>query len=125
MKSNIYQGQHQYQSFPQAVVSIFRSGPRGLFKGFLPSAIRDAPYAGIFVATYEAMKRETCEMPDILATTLPNTFIEVHLTNSTTTPVPPTVVHVLSAGCAGAFATFVTHPFDVMKVRRCIKTSNA
>lgn len=50
----------QYQSFPSAVVAIFRAGPKELFKGFVPSAIRDAPYAGIFVALYESIKRQAC-----------------------------------------------------------------
>jgi solute carrier family 25 protein 38 len=35
---------------------IQTSGPRGLMQGFTATAIRDAPYAGLFVLLYEAMK---------------------------------------------------------------------
>lgn len=34
-------------------------GPSKLFVGFLPSALRDAPYAGLFVVFYEGIKHET------------------------------------------------------------------
>lgn len=59
-QSDIYRT--QYTSFPRAFASIVRSGPNELFKGFIPSAMRDAPYAGIFVALYESIKRQTCEI---------------------------------------------------------------
>lgn len=58
-KSDIFRT--TYQSFPSAFISIIRSGPSELFKGFIPSAVRDAPYAGIFVASYERIKREIGE----------------------------------------------------------------
>lgn len=59
IKSNIYRS--QYDSFPRAFAMIVRGGPKELFKGFLPSAMRDAPYAGLFVATYEGIKRQMCK----------------------------------------------------------------
>ena len=57
--SNVYNSLRT--SFPNAVATIVRSGPTELFKGFVPSALRDAPYAGIFVAVYEKIKRKACE----------------------------------------------------------------
>ncbi|EJD00817.1 mitochondrial carrier, partial [Fomitiporia mediterranea MF3/22] len=96
-ESNIYQS--QYNSFPQAVALIARSGPKELFKGFVPSAMRDAPYAGLFVATYESIKRHTS-----------------HLSGSSSV-LSSTMVHTVSAGTAGAIATLATHPFDVIKTK--------
>ncbi len=63
-----------------------------LFRGFLASSLRDAPYAGLFVVFYESIKRD-----------LPSTW------NST-------IIHSTSAASAGALATIATHPFDVIKV---------
>jgi solute carrier family 25 protein 38 len=41
----------------QASRSILsESGIRGLFQGFTATAIRDAPYAGLYVLFYEEMK---------------------------------------------------------------------
>ena len=54
--------QAKYKSFPQALTSIFRSGPSELFKGVVPSAMRDAPYAGIFVSVYEGIKHYGCKL---------------------------------------------------------------
>jgi hypothetical protein len=55
-ESNLY----GYTSFPSAFASIVRSGPSELFRGFLASSLRDAPYAGLFVVFYEGIKREAC-----------------------------------------------------------------
>ncbi|TDL29024.1 mitochondrial carrier [Rickenella mellea] len=94
-ESNIY----QYQSFPRAFASILRSGPSELLKGAIPSAMRDAPYAGIFVACYEVIKRETGSL------------------SAQTSVVSATAVHTCSAASAGAIATLVTQPFDVIKTK--------
>jgi solute carrier family 25, member 38 len=50
-----------YQSLSGALVEIAKSGPRELFRGFLPSAIRDAPYAGLFIVFYEGIKKNLCK----------------------------------------------------------------
>jgi solute carrier family 25 protein 38 len=54
-KSNLY----QYNNLPTAFISLVRQGPSELLRGFLASSLRDAPYAGLFVVFYEAIKRET------------------------------------------------------------------
>lgn len=47
----------QYTSFGGALRSLFASGGvRGLFQGFTATAVRDAPYAGIYVVFYEKCK---------------------------------------------------------------------
>ncbi|THH05490.1 hypothetical protein EW145_g4765 [Phellinidium pouzarii] len=96
-ESNIYRT--QYNSFPRALASIIRAGPSELFKGFVPSAMRDAPYAGIFVAVYESIKRQTS-----------------HITQSSSV-LSSAGVHTLSAASAGAISTLITHPFDVIKTK--------
>lgn len=51
---------YAYESLAGAFVSIVRSGPSELLRGFFASALRDAPNAGIFVVFYEGIKREAC-----------------------------------------------------------------
>lgn len=52
---------YAYQSLSGAFASIARQGPPELFRGFMATSLRDAPYAGIFVLFYEGVKRETCK----------------------------------------------------------------
>ncbi len=80
------------------MLSIARAGPPELFRGFLASSLRDAPYAGLFLVFYEAIKHDAASL-------LP--------------PSSPLVYAALNSGsaaAAGAFATLATHPFDVVKV---------
>lgn len=48
---------YSYASLPSAFLSMVRSGPSELLRGFVASSLRDAPYAGIFVVSYEAIKQ--------------------------------------------------------------------
>ena len=59
MQSSMY----AYPSFSTALVSLVRAGPSELFRGFTASALRDAPYAGIFVVSYENIKQEISQDP--------------------------------------------------------------
>lgn len=46
----------------EALKALMRtSGIKGLAQGFSASALRDAPYAGLFVLVYEAAKTKTGE----------------------------------------------------------------
>jgi solute carrier family 25 protein 38 len=80
------------------VRSIVRGGPTELFRGFLASSLRDAPYAGLFLVVYEAMKHEAAF---VLQPSSPLAFAALHSG---------------SAAVAGTTATLATHPFDVIKV---------
>lgn len=52
----------QYTSLGGAFKSLFASGGvRGLFQGFTATAVRDAPYAGIYVVFYEKCKEVASE----------------------------------------------------------------
>ncbi|EIN10161.1 mitochondrial carrier [Punctularia strigosozonata HHB-11173 SS5] len=99
LKARYESNMYAYTSLSGALVSIVRGGPRELFRGFLASALRDAPYAGLFVVFYEGIKRETSYL-------LPPT-----------SSVLSTSVHSISAASAGAIATILTHPFDVIKTK--------
>lgn len=46
-----------YPSLSRALIQIYTNeGIRGLFRGFSATAMRDAPYAGIYLASYEKCK---------------------------------------------------------------------
>ncbi|GJE83976.1 solute carrier family 25 member 38 [Phanerochaete sordida] len=99
-ESNLY----AYSSLLGALRSMARGGPSELFKGFLPSALRDAPYAGLFIAFYEGIKHET------------------NLLMPSSSPLHAAGVHSFSAASAGAIATMVTHPFDVVKTKMQVRS---
>jgi hypothetical protein len=81
-----------------SALSIVRAGPPELFRGFLASSLRDAPYAGLFVVFYEAIKRDAASIL------------------SPSSPLACAALNSGSAATAGTFATLATHPFDVIKV---------
>ncbi|KAL1923836.1 uncharacterized protein VTP21DRAFT_8816 [Calcarisporiella thermophila] len=96
-ESNFY----NYRNIYDALTSIVRQeGIKGLFAGYGATAMRDAPFAGIYVLFYEAMKR--------------------HLSSYASTrsiDVAPAAVHMSSGVIAGISATLITHPFDMLKTR--------
>jgi len=75
-------------------------GPRELLRGAGASALRDAPYAGLFLYSYELFKRELGEHAQ-----------------ANTHWLTPTVTHAGAGAMAGTFATLATHPFDVLKTK--------
>lgn len=53
---------HTHNSLSESLKDVVKHyGKRGLLQGFGASALRDAPYAGLFVFSYEIMKREACK----------------------------------------------------------------
>ncbi|KAF9526258.1 solute carrier family 25 member 38 [Crepidotus variabilis] len=101
-ESNIY----AYDSFCGALISIARQGPSELLRGFMASSLRDAPYAGLFVVFYEAIKKESTLL-------LPPSSAQ-----------ESTLLHGVSAASAGAIVTLITHPFDVVKTKLQIRTED-
>lgn len=89
---------HAYSSLISSARSITRAGPSELFRGFLASSLRDAPYAGLFLVFYEGIKHEA-------ASILPPS-----------SPLTSAMLHSCSGAAAGTVATLATHPFDVIKV---------
>jgi len=106
LKARYESNMYAYKSFAGAFVSIVRSGPSELARGFLASSLRDAPYAGLFVVFYEGIKREA-------------SYIVPPTSNAHST-----VIHSLSAASAGVIATMATHPFDVIKTKVQVRSED-
>ncbi|CAD6947171.1 unnamed protein product [Tilletia caries] len=113
-----------YPSILGSFRSIYRtSGIRGLYSGFTATALRDAPYAGIYLALYEGFKSalgRARERADEAAYLLRRTAL---IGEGSPVPerLPPQQTDWLitsSSGLlAGTLATVITHPFDVLKTR--------
>ncbi|WWC63488.1 uncharacterized protein I303_106091 [Kwoniella dejecticola CBS 10117] len=85
-----------YHSIPSALVSLYRTnGIRGFFQGFTATAVRDAPYAGMYLVFYEKAK-------DLLGRV---------------TGIPNAALHSGSGVMAAVAATLLTSPADVVKTR--------
>lgn len=83
----------RYTSMLQAAGQVIRSeGVRGLFRGWGATAIRDAPYAGLYLAFYDPLKR-------LLGA-------ESGLERK-----------IASGLAAGGAATILTQPFDMIRAR--------
>jgi len=105
-ESNFY----AYKSIVGAGKDIFRTeGLRGFFSGSGATAIRDAPYAGLYVLFYELLKKRL----SILAQKVPIAGeLPVDMKGSTSASIN-FGSGVLAAGLATAF----TNPFDAIKTR--------
>ncbi len=99
-----YESSHYaYNSLLGAARDILgREGPRGFFAGFGVTAVRDAPYAGLYVLMYEQGKAKLSKLASgsDLATT------------SGSVP-----VNFASGVVAAVSATTLTNPFDAIKTR--------
>ncbi|KAF8590273.1 solute carrier family 25 member 38 [Ramaria rubella] len=88
-----------YRSLWSAFWSLASHGPSHLFRGAAASAMRDAPYAGLFLVSYEQLKRESAAL------------IQPVSSSSTV------FVNAFAGAGAGTAATLATHPFDVLKTK--------
>ena len=79
-----------------------QSGFKGFFQGFTATALRDAPYAGLYLALYEACKTNLSALSN-------NVNGGLGTGNW--------VVVSGSGLLAGTLATLLTHPFDIIKTR--------
>lgn len=111
-ESNYY----AYSNLWNAARDIVRTeGVRGLFSGFGATAVRDGPYAGLYVVFYEQSKRSLAALAGLTSSTSP--------TNRTTNDVGSTPmsssasINFLSGALAAGIATAITNPFDVVKTR--------
>jgi len=87
-----------YSSLPSALRQIFRAeGFRGSYSGLGVTLLRDVPFSGLYYLTYEALHR-----------------VRADITNDETRHTTQTFAVGL---LAGAIATTVTHPFDMIKTR--------
>ncbi|KAG9586436.1 hypothetical protein KCU97_g9251, partial [Aureobasidium melanogenum] len=87
---------YAYTSLSSAAKDIFKTnGAKGFFAGFGATAVRDAPYAGLYVLFYEQSKASLFGHLDIAAP----------------------IANFGSGVLAAAAATAVTNPFDAVKTR--------
>ena len=105
---------YNYTSLASAVRDIARTeGFRGFFAGFGATAVRDAPYAGLYVLFYEQSKARLAELATTLATSK-DTGMGLQSAPSLATS---TSINFLSGMVAAISATAVTNPFDAIKTR--------
>jgi Mitochondrial carrier protein len=103
---------YTYKSLQHCITDIYRGhGIAGFFAGFGATAVRDAPYAGLYVLFYEACKRRL-NMPSMsLSSSSSSTGIQQRSVG---------VTAALTFGCgvvAAGAATALTNPFDAIKTR--------
>ncbi|AET38839.1 Hem25p Ecym_3351 [Eremothecium cymbalariae DBVPG len=101
---------YQYSSLMGAVKSIYKTeGLNGFFRGFYATALRDAPYAGIYVLLYEKAK-------ETLPRILPSAILEVDHSNILKT-YSSAIINVTGAVFAACTGSALTAPFDTIKTR--------
>ncbi|KAA1074098.1 hypothetical protein PGTUg99_016971 [Puccinia graminis f. sp. tritici] len=99
-ESNLY----EYRSIRAAFQEIMRTqGLQGLWRGFIPTALRDAPFAGVFISAYEATKRLLVEPGQRY----------------------PILLHTVPATAAAVVATLLTAPFDLLKTDLQLRQSSS
>lgn len=103
---------YSYKSMWGATTAILKSeGIKGFFSGFGATAIRDAPYAGLYVLFYEQAKRRFSQLRDA-APTVDTLGLPSGMTSSQSVS-----INFLSGGLAAGLATAITNPFDAVKTR--------
>jgi solute carrier family 25, member 38 len=106
-ESNLY----NYTSLAEASADIFKKeGFRGFFSGYGATALRDAPYAGIHLAIYEATKA-------LLGGIFPLIFGLLMIASPLNAPSSGPLLSISSGAIAGLLATSMTQPFDMIKTR--------
>lgn len=105
-ESNLY----AYRSILGATKDILKTeGIRGFFSGFGATAVRDAPYAGLYVLFYEEFKKR---MGHIVQ--------KVHIPGNPETAMKGSTSASINFGSgvvAAGLATAITNPFDSIKTR--------
>lgn len=105
-ESNLY----AYKSLAGASKDILRTeGLKGFFSGFGATAIRDAPYAGLYVLFYEQLKKRLSVLSNKVP--LPGE-LPVSMKGSTSA-----TINFGSGILAAGLATAFTNPFDAIKTR--------
>lgn len=103
---------YSYKSIWGAGTAILKSeGIKGFFSGFGVTAIRDAPYAGLYVLFYEQSKRRLSQVRDAALKT-ETLGLQSKMTSGTSVS-----INLLSGVVAAGLATAITNPFDAVKTR--------
>lgn len=103
---------YSYKSLWGAGNTILKNeGIKGLFSGFGATAIRDAPYAGLYVLFYEESKRRLSQIQEVTP------FAEISNSEGCMKSSTSLSINFLSGVLAAGFATAITNPFDAVKTR--------
>ncbi|CZT24441.1 probable Solute carrier family 25 member 38 homolog [Ramularia collo-cygni] len=101
---------YSYTSLAGAAQGIVRTeGLRGFFAGFGATAIRDAPYAGLYVLIYEQAKLRLATLSAVVA--MPDGETAARSMGSSAS------INFMSGVVAATTATTLTNPFDAIKTR--------
>ncbi|KAF2156061.1 mitochondrial carrier protein [Myriangium duriaei CBS 260.36] len=84
--------------------TLARDGIKGFFAGFGATAVRDAPYAGLYVLFYEQAKTRLSSLSSTGS-------------GDTKRPMAAPAVNFASGSIAAVSATALTNPFDAIKTR--------
>ncbi|KAI9171893.1 Solute carrier family 25 member [Paramyrothecium foliicola] len=105
-ESNLY----SYSSIWSATKGIYlETGFRGFFSGFGATAMRDAPYAGMYVLLYEKFK---AQLSSLAMPASPEVGVVAKTRTSTAS-----LINFSSAVVAGAGCSAISNPFDAVKTR--------
>ena len=103
---------YSYKSMRGAARAILKSeGIKGFFSGFGATAVRDAPYAGLYVLFYEQAKQRFSQLRDS-APAVSTLGLQRAMTRSKSVS-----INFLSGVLAAGLATAITNPFDAIKTR--------
>ncbi|KAH6615296.1 mitochondrial carrier domain-containing protein [Boeremia exigua] len=102
---------YAYTSLMGASKDIYRTtGLKGFFAGFGATAVRDAPYAGLYVLFYEQSKRRLSALATKIESTDPSSNAKLSTTTSAG-------INFVSGVAAAGLGTTFTNPFDAIKTR--------
>ncbi|KAL6896275.1 mitochondrial carrier [Trichoderma longibrachiatum] len=112
---------YSYPSMWAAVRDIHRShGLRGFFSGFGATAIRDGPYAGMYVSIYETLKKRLSSLASGSSSSSSRSSAAAAAEGRTSAMMTASVassVNFASAISAGAACSAISNPIDVCKTR--------
>jgi solute carrier family 25 protein 38 len=101
---------YAYTSLSSATRDIYRTtGMKGFFAGFGATAVRDAPYAGLYVLFYEQSKRRLSKLATKIEA---SSGAAQQLSTSTSAG-----INFISGVAAAGLGTTLTNPFDAIKTR--------
>lgn len=109
-ESNLY----SYKSIASAARGIYAGeGARGFFAGFGATAMRDAPYAGLYVLFYEQSKKRLSRMYGNSSTELNQTGDRSGVMGMSRAA----TINFASGGLAAVVCSIISNPFDAVKTR--------
>lgn len=113
---------YAYKSILHATRQIYKThGLKGFFYGFGATAIRDAPYAGLYVYVYELSKAQLSAAA--LSSSSSSSSTMTINAGEGRTNLRTWGVNFTSGLVAGFGATLLTNPFDVMRTRMQLRPS--